>query len=561
MNEHASDVARISPDRIDWIQFRALIRAYLQMAGRGATLLRHHGKPTTLTVVLVFYAFMGALIGLAGLAHPNVLLYSIGLQTLTLFTVGMSAVIESNDVLFDAQEDEILMHRPISPPTLLAAKACALVGFTSMLAGALNLVPTFTLLMARDSRPWLPLVHILSIALLVIFACSAVVCSYGLILRFFGREKFESLAVVAQVGMTLIFVASVQVIPQILERVGPERLDEIAHYILFSPPAWFAAIDASLGGGERGTTALLAGATGIVATVVVAWIGIGKLSAGYAHLIPVSGDVPSGGDASAASAGAPVAGASPRNAASEDTSVRRWSHPLLSRWMRDPIEWSAFRLGVAYIRRDREVKLRVYSSLSMFVVFVVLSLIDTRRHNGQFMPLMMLVMSGTVPLTVMETMRMSSHFAAAEIFQAAPLESSSALFHGVRKAVVVLVQLPIAVAAMLLVVFVTKPREMGLSLAVPVLIALPTLSLAPGLLGSYVPFSMAPRRGRQSSQNIATVLVTMGLAGALIGLSYLAWKAGFLWILVPIEVVGMILMHVLLLGVIKHRPLRSWAEG
>ena len=550
--------------RIDWIQLRALLRAYFQMAARGAVLFKARGKPTTLTFVVGLYFFLGAMIGLAGLMHPGVLLYSIALHTLTLFTVGMSAVIESNDVLFDQQEDEILMHRPIPPATLLAAKAGALVGFTSLLAGALNAVPTFTLLLARDARPWIPLVHVVSTALLVIFACAAVVCSYGLILRFFGREKFESLAVVAQVGMTLLFVASAQVVPQILERIGPERLDEIAHYLLFSPPAWFSAIDASLAGGEQGIATLLAAGVAVVVTIVVTWFGIGRLSAGYGHLIPVRGDVASGGGASAAPARAPIEASGkvsiPGNVPPEDVSAWRWRHPLLSRWMRDPIEWSAFRMAIAYIRRDREVKQRVYSSLAMFVVFVVLSLIDTKRHNGQFMPLMMLVMSGTIPLTVMETMRMSNHFVASEIFQAAPLETSSALFHGVRKAVIVWIQLPIAAVAMLLIVFVTKPLDMGLSLAVPVLVALPTLSLAPGIIRSYVPFSIAPRRGRQSSQNVATVLVTMAVAGGLIGVSYLAWKAGFLWILVPIEVVAVIGMHVLLLGAIRHRRLESWAE-
>ncbi len=560
MSARDSSAAPARDNRIDWIQLRALLRAYFQMAARGAVLFKARGRPTTLTFVVGLYFFLGLMVGLAGLIHPGVLLYSIILHTLTLFTVGMSAVIESNDVLFDQQEDEILLHRPIPPATLLAAKAGALVGFTSMLAAALNAAPTVTLLMARDAQPWLPLVHLVSTALLVIFACSAVVCSYGLILRFFGREKFESLAVVAQVGMTLVFVASVQIAPQIFERVGPDRLDEIVRYLLFSPPAWFAAIDGIAGGSERGMSTILAAGTGVVATVVVTWIGIGRLSAGYTHLMPGRGDVPSGGGAPKVAETSSPATSSSRSAASEDASAWRWRHPLLARWMRDPIEWSAFRMAIAYIRRDREVKQRVYSSLAMFVVFVVLSLIDTRQKNGQVMPLMMLVMSGTIPLTVMETMRMSNHFVASDIFRAAPLESSGALFHGVRKAVVLLIQLPIAIVALLLVVFVTKPREMGLSLAVPVLVALPTLSLAPGILRSYVPFSIAPRRGRQSSQNVATVLVTMAVAGGLIGVSYVAWQAKLLWILVPLEVVCVVLIHFLLLGAIRHRRLESWAE-
>src|SRR6185295_12028658 len=119
-------------------------------------LVRARGRPTPLAFVLALYTFLGLMIGFGALIHPGVLLYSIALHSLTLFIVGMSAVIESNDVLFDPKEDEILMHRPISPATLLAAKGLALVGFTSMLAAAVNLFPTFFLLAAKGARPWTP---------------------------------------------------------------------------------------------------------------------------------------------------------------------------------------------------------------------------------------------------------------------------------------------------------------------------------------------------------------------------------------------------------------------
>jgi hypothetical protein len=218
-------------------------------------------------------------------------------------------------------------------------------------------------------------------------------------------------------------------------------------------------------------------------------------------------------------------------------------------------------MAIAYIRRDREVKLRVYSSLSSFLVFVALSLFGGERRPTQFLPLMMLAMAGTVPLTVMESMRMSNQFAAAELFHAAPLASASSLFHGVRKAVVACIQLPIVIAALLLIGFRSQTPAMSVSLAIPTLLALPTLSLAPGIFSSYVPLSMEPRRGRQSAQNVAAVLMTMLVAGALMGVSYLAWSQGLLWILVAVEVAALAVAHGFLLGVIRRRPMRSWAEG
>jgi len=533
---------------VDRVQLRALLRAYLQMSSRGASLLRSRsGKPTTLVFVLGMYAFLGLAIGLGALTHPDVLLYSLALHCVTFFTVGMAAVIESNDVLFDPKEDELLLHRPIGASTLLAAKAIALVGFTSMLAGALNLFPTFFLLAAKDAQPWIPLVHLASTLLLVVFVCAAVVCSYGLIIRLFGRERFESLAVYAQVGMTFLFVGGFQVLPRLIANIGPERLGAIARILLPAPPAWFAAIDTTLGTGAHDTALLVAACAAVLATVLLAWIGVGKLAGGYGELESVRGAV-----------------VPKESKAREDRriiSTTRWRsrNPLLRLWLKDPIEWSAFRLSSAYMRRDREVKLRVYSSMSMFLVFLVLSVVDRKRDSAEFLPLMMLAMSGTVPVTLMESMRMSSHYAAAELFRAAPLTSAAPLFHGVRKAAILYVQLPIACVA-LATLARSESFYDALMMMLPIALVLPTISLVPGLYSDYVPLSMAPRRGRQSSQNVGIMVGTMVFASAMLGLSVIAKKFGFQLIVVAVEAVVMFLVHRSLSARIRNRPMRRMTE-
>ncbi len=500
------------PGAIDRVQLRALLRAYLQMSSRGASLLRARGKPTTLAFVLGMYAFLGLMIGVgAYLIHPDVFVYSLALHSVTFFTVGMAAVIESNDVLFDPKEDEIL---PL-----------ALVGFALMLAGSLNFFPALALLAARDAQIWIPLVHVLSMTLLVVFVCAAVVCSYGLILRLFGRERFESLALFAQVGMTLLFVGGFQILPRMIERMGPERLGSIARMLLPAPPAWFASIDATLGTGTWDTGLVLAAGAGVVGTALLAWIGVGKLAAGYGEMAAVGARVAS----TAEKDSSPGSGAASKS---------RWRsrNPLLRAWIRDPVEWSAFRTAAAYMRRDREVRLRVYSSMSMFVVFVAISFVDGRNERAEFLPLMMFAMAGTVPVTVLESLRMSGQFAAADIFYAAPLENSGALFHGVRKAAILFAQLPIACAALILIAVRSPDPIESFSMAAPIAILLPTLSLAPGLFGGYVPLSMPPRRGRQSSQNVGVLLTTMVLMGAITGGSVAAGKLGIRWYVIAAEI-------------------------
>jgi hypothetical protein len=536
---------------IDRVQLRALLRAYLQMSSRGASLLRARGKPTTLAFVLGMYAFLGLMIGIGAYTlHPDVFVYTLALHSITFFTVGMAAVIESNDVLFDPKEDEILLHRPIPAGTLLAAKALALVGFTLMLAGSLNFFPTIALLFARDAQVWIPLVHILSMTLLVVFVCAAVVCSYGLILRLFGRERFESLALFAQVGMTLLFVGGFQILPRMIERMGPEHLGHIARMLLPAPPAWFASIDATLGTGTWDTGLVLAAGAGVVATVLLAWIGIGKLAAGYGEMAALG-----------ARAATKTAKDSPSGSGTASKSTWRGRNPILRAWIRDPIEWSAFRTAAAYMRRDREVRLRVYSSLTMFVVFIALSFVDGRSERGEFLPLMMFAMAGTVPVTVVESLRMSSHFAAADVFYAAPLENSGALFHGVRKAAILFAQLPIACAALILIGVRSPDPVEAFSMAAPIAILLPTLSLAPGVFGGYVPLSMPPRRGRQSSQNVGVLLATMILMGIITGGSVAAGKLGIRWYLIAAEIPIVAMLHAGLTMRIRSRPMERPQEA
>lgn len=546
--ESPAGMARAS--KIDRVQLRALLRAYLQMSSRGASLLKARGKPTTLAFLLGAYAFLGLMIGLAAyFMHPDVFVYAFALHAVTFFTVGMAAVIESNDVLFDPKEDEILLHRPIPPGTLLAAKGIALVGFTLMLAGSLNLFPTFGLLFARDAQPWIPLVHLFSVVLLDVFVCAAVVCSYGLILKLFGRERFESLAVFAQVGMTLLFVGGFQILPRMIERLGPERLGSIARMLIPAPPAWFAAIDATLGTGTLDTTLLVAAVGGVLATAILAWVGVGKLAAGYGDLAALGSRGPS------------VAKEKARGSTAASNASWRSRNPILRAWIRDPIEWSAFRTAAAYMRRDREIRLRVYSSMIMFVMFVALSFFDSGKSKAEFLPLMMFALAGTIPVTIVEALRMSSHFAAADVFHAAPLESSAPLFHGARKAAILFAQIPIACAALILIALRSPVPSEGLAMAAPIAILLPTLSLAPGLFKDYVPLSMPPRRGRQSSQNVGVLIATMVLMGLVVGGSVLAGKLGIRWYVVGAEIPIVAMLHAGLVLKIRSRPMERPQES
>ena len=529
---------------VDRGQLRALLRFYFKLSARETVLMKRRSGPSSFTYVLVMYGIIGVFIGLAAFARPNVILFSVGVHAITFFSVGMAAIIEANEVLFDRREEEILFPLPVHPRTLLIAKSATLVGFVALLAFSLNLGPTFLGLAAADAKPWFPLVHLASVSLMTVFACALVVCVYGLVIRLFGRERFESFAVWAQVGMIVMIIGGFQVVPRLVDEQGAASLERVARWLVPTPPGWFASFDALLAGSARGWSVFAFASVAVLATALLAWIAVARLAGGYGEAAPRAAGTPKP---------APESAAAP---------FRAWRsrNPFLRWWLRDPIEWGAFRLAAAYMRRDREIKLRVYTSLSMFVVLLVMSFLDAQRGRPGFLPLVMLAFAITAGLSSIEALESSSQFAAAEIFASTPIESSAPLFHGVRKACMLFVQLPLTIVSLALVCLSRATPPDPLPLALPVLILLPTTTLLPGAIAPYVPLSKAPRRGEQSSRRVMLVLVTMLGTMGMVGLAYLATRLGWYVPFLAVELVAVVAAHVWLLRTIRERPLLRFAE-
>jgi ABC-2 type transport system permease protein len=226
---------------IDREQLRALLKCYwrLSMRGRVARSMGRGNKQRSLIFVLVMYAFVGLMTGMAA-SQLDVFTYTVLVHSVTFFVVGMAVTSESGDILFNANESDVLVHRPIHPRTLLLAKSINLIAFTLILAAALNLFPTFFGLSARGARPWFPIVHLGSMILLCVFCAAAVVCTYGLVIKFLDREKFDNFAAWSQVGMSILFIAGYQIVPRLLQRFQGLSFTPYARYLFPLPPAWFA---------------------------------------------------------------------------------------------------------------------------------------------------------------------------------------------------------------------------------------------------------------------------------------------------------------------------------
>jgi hypothetical protein len=534
-----------SHSTIDRAQLRALLKCYWRMSTRGrvARAMGRGGKPRGLIFVLVMYVVVGFFTSMIAFSHIDLFTFTIIVHSMTFFVVGMAVTSESGDILFNTNESDVLVHRPIHPRTLLLAKTLNLIAFTLILATALNLFPTFFGLAIGGARPWFPVVHLFSMAVLCIFCAAAVVCVYGIIIKFLDREKFDNFAAWSQVAMSILFIGGYQVVPRLLRRFEGLTLKPYAKYLFPLPPAWFAGFDSAVAG-DLPFGALL-GLTGLVLTAALAYVAIGRLSPSYGEGLAKIAETRT---------------SAPRRARARKS--RELRNPLLRWWLRDPIELRTFRLAAAYMRRDRDIKLRLYPSLAIFLVLPLIGLLDQKRGGfSAFLPLFTVWMLGIMPYQALQTLQMSHHYLAADIFGIAPLASAAPVFHGVRKATIVYLLLPSLCVVGLLIGYLAPGGSQGLQLAVPGMIAIPVMTLLPGLTEDYLPLSRPAVRGDQSSKNMVVMLMSAIAMTTVLGVAYIASVFGVLWYLVGFEFVGAVLIYYSMNRAIWKRLLIRDYEG
>lgn len=500
---------------VDRRQLKALLRAYFVLSTRSMPIgITGAKRVRTLPFILFIYGLLGFAIGAMAPMLGSTFLFALFVHMMTFFVVGTMALNEAAEVLFNARDADILGFRPVNGPTLVLAKGLTILGFCGLMAVAVNLGPMVFGFLCKDARGWFAPVHVLSVAIETVFLCATVVCTYGVIARFLGPERFQRLVTAAQILSTLMLVVGFQVLPRLASKMDAHGFIETAPWVWALPMTWFAAIDVALASTSASTVYAVGAAAGVVATLLLGWIGVLRLPAN-----------------SSAEPRASAAPAAPEPARKAETAERsnaggwtRWR--LWSAWMPDPTERAVFRLCVTYLLRDRALKVRLAAGLAYFAVFPVLILINEDRTG--IMPVMVVWMLGIVPLSAIEMMRLSSVPDGAELFLFTPVAEPAALFHGARKAALACVVFPLAVWSMAIATWALRETPEKLLVVFPGLFLIAPMSLVPGLRGDFVPFSQAVRSGERAAQVLAVFLTMVPMSLVAVGV-YFAMKSGFVY--------------------------------
>ncbi|HEX7879697.1 MAG TPA: hypothetical protein VF720_09825 [Candidatus Eisenbacteria bacterium] len=508
---------------------KALRRLFLTLFVRGRTAVAR-GKASTpksvgerLFWVLLSYTAFG-IVAFAGIGQP-VLVLSAMLHGFSFFCLAIFLMTTAGETLFNREEPDILMHRPVEAGNVLRAKVRVMLEVAFWIAGALNLFGLLVGTFAPDSDWRFPFVHLVSTGLSALFTVGIVVLSYELCLRWIGRERLESLLTTVQVGFSILIVLASQFGPRVIGKTGAHTIREMPAWGLALPPVWFAGFDDALAGSGAIRSWAVAGLA-VGAALLVLWLALGRLAGAYA-------------------AGLQTAVAS--SPARSSRPPRRWlhalvEHPPLRWWVGGSVPRAAFALTLAYLFRDRETRLRVYPGVVPMIVIPALTLLENMKSTGfgAFSLAFAGMYVGLIPMLALDTLRHSSQAPAAMLFRAAPLPGPAPFCLGARRAVTLLFGFPVLLALAAAIALLDSD-PMHLLLLLPGLLLSPILTLFPCINGHAVPLSRPVDEGTQIARTI--VLIALFAAAAMVaGVAALCWRrevfGGFLAVEAVIVLLG-----------------------
>jgi hypothetical protein len=519
---------------------RALRKTFwtLIFRGRSAQQVRSYQKRKRFGVALslTFYGLFGLF---PASAAPGVdpLTYASLLHACTLMFASLTLASNGITTLFMREEVEILLHRPVPPKELLRAKILVLLIYSMLLALSLNLAGLIGGLWTRGLDWRFVPAHILSTALLMIFATAAMVMAYNACLRWIGPERLDNQISSVQAIVIICMMVAGLALPGFM---GPQPMQHLKveglGFVL--PPVWFGCLDVLLCGGgdwhELAVPALLA----VGSTLLMVWVAFAKLGSAYSvGLLALS----EGGDITVR-----------RHREDREPALSALLKlPPFSWWLEDSVERHAFILITAYMSRDREMKLKLYPGIAPLLVMPLAMLFSMSRVKQPDAMIWVQAFAACylaiVPIQAMLLLNRSEHWRAAGFFQAAPVRHWASFFHGARKAVLCWLTYPM-VLLLGLVMAILKQSIMPLAMVLPALVFMPAFSLVPALNRIWLPLSLPVEDQQDVGTGCLLMAVVGGLAIVIGGVATWMWKLGGSWFLTFLACEALVMLGLYRLG-------------
>ncbi|WP_289053932.1 hypothetical protein [Carboxylicivirga marina] len=337
---------------VDVLHFWALLSAKLKIDfRRPPNSFQSAGKKQTLIKQLFIYAFLGAMVVFSLYRISDMMLQFSVFFTFLIVFEGTILLTEFTGVLFDENENQILLPRPVSSRTLLLVRLVHILVYMSYIAITLSL--PFAIYLAIN-HGLLSVAFIIGVLLCAWFTLILAVGFYMSLSKFVSAERFKDVLNYFQIALAVVIMASYQLVPHFMEGANVESLMfKQAWWAYLLPSAWFAGLTKVIGGLAVSSDWVYA-ATALCVSLLGSVLLIRKLSSGFTSIISESGT-----------------GIQREVKPVEIKSAKGWKNKLLSILCISEVEQTGWRLTMSHIRGDRKLKQQVYPMFAYSLIMVV----------------------------------------------------------------------------------------------------------------------------------------------------------------------------------------------
>ncbi len=481
-------------------QTKALRRLYLTLFLRGRGFNNSKVKePTSIFEKLRLTLLISAAIGLLSVSFIKSPIYNLSfyLHAMNMLYAGSIIAASSSEALFNEQELEILLHRPVKPQQLLRAKLSVLMQVTLMVCLAVSAPTLIVSCFISGKGPAFALAHLMSTSLLVPFTASLVVLIYQLCLKALGKEKLQTVLTASQGLLGVGFILILHFSDKTLHHLEPKS------WLGLAPMMWFAGVNDAIHGLFHGRFELLSWGYALAAlaiTGLLSYLALERLAQGYGSTLQALNE------------------SAEKKKSQRHSFLRRLADlPPLSLWLKEPLTKASFILCASYILKDRDLRMRMISALSPMVTLPILWMSkDAKGGAATFFVIVTSFFVALTPSVALSTLSQSPHFKACELFYMAPIQGPSKILDGARRAVLLVICIP-----MVLLVAIAAVFKGQLELALPGLLLVPLLARfsSPRAL----PLSRPVEDGAsQTMKSMGRILLGVLMGGVLTGLTFAA---------------------------------------
>ena len=509
---------------VDFQQMKTIVATKLLMDNRrhvvGATTQKESNVNASFIGVMVIYGILGLFFSYIIYVIPSFVISMTIYHSYLIVMVCLTLVSDFSSVLLDTSDNTIILPRPVSSKTLLAARVTHIIIYLTQITLALSLG---ALVAAFIKFGWLiGLLLIVTTVLSLLFALILTNGLYLILMRFTSEEKLKNIINYFQIAMTFLMMGAYQILPRLMSKNFLEDSSFVlTWWAALVPPMWMAGLLDIFYSSTVDSVHVVCALFAIGFSVVAAFLMSKFFSSTFSEKLADLGTT---------------------NVAAEPKQNRNgFLLGLRNIITKQGIERASFDLVSAALARDRKLKLKIYPSIGSIVILAVVVVFNgkesfqvTLNNLSNLSAHIFLIYSVFLVIqTIMTQVCISDYFKAGWVFNAAPINEPGLVLLGSWKAVLASFFVPIYGVITVFVVLIWKTNgvdDLIFGLVANIFVTLITIIVS----SKHFPLSLEPNAKNQAGNFVKVILIMM-IIGAIGFGHYLLTKVEYgLWISFPL---------------------------